>query len=308
MNPVKGAPPPRDDAARARVALVTGGSSGIGTETARGLLRLGFQVVVVGRDAQRTRDVSELLSREHSASVDHLVADFSSLRAVDELASEFLERYQRLDVLVNNAGLWHPKRTLSADGYEDTFAVNHLAAFLLTRRLEPILRQTPSARVVTVSSRLHIKVPSFDFSDVMSESHYEGIYVYAKSKLANILFSNQLAKRLKASGGTSNSVHPGSVSTNVVRDSKLLSLGARLPLPFLKNAEQGARTSVFAATAPELNGVTGCYLAPTRPARPFGRQLEPQAHVPSVAARDTQAADQLWRLSEGLVAPFSDLP
>lgn len=294
MNAANGLPPPLDPSRPERVALVTGASSGIGTETARGLLRLGYRVVVVGRDATRTREVREQLSRESAAAVDHLVADFSSLSAVDALATEFLNRYQRLDALVNNAGLWHPKRSLSVDGYEDTFAVNHLAPFLLTCRLEQLLRATPRARVVTVSSRLHVRVPSFDFADVMSEARYRGVYVYAKSKLANILFANQLAKRLKPFGCTSNSVHPGSVSTHVVRDSKWLSLGARLPLPFLKTPAQGAETSIYVATAPELDGVTGVYFADAR------------AHVPSVAAQDTQAAAQLWKLSQGLVAPFTE--
>lgn len=282
-----------------RVALITGASSGIGAETARGLSRAGYHVVVVGRSPDRTRGVCASLLRE-GGSAEYLLADFSSLAQVGAIARAFEARHPRLDVLVNNAGLWHPTRQLSHDGYEDTFAVNHLATFLLTRRLETRLTATPGSRVVTVSSRLHIKPPRFDFGDVMSEQGYEGRYVYAKSKLANVLFSNQLARHLKSRGVTSNSVHPGSVVTNVVRDSRLLSWGAKLPLPWLKNAVEGARPSLFVATAPSLIGVTGCYFASSD--RGGGRDT--QAHVPSAAARDVRAAEQLWELSDRLVAGF----
>ncbi|MGE0324213.1 MAG: SDR family oxidoreductase [Polyangiaceae bacterium] len=278
-----------------RVALVTGASSGIGLETALGLARHGHHVVVVGRDPERTQEASERI-RMAGGSAEHALADFSSLEQVVQLARAFEAKHARLDVLVNNAGLWHPVRQLSHDGFEDTFAVNHLAAFLLTRLLERCLTAVPGARVVTVSSRLHIKPKSFDFGDVMSEQNYEGRYVYAKSKLANVLFSNQLARRLKARGVTSNSVHPGSVVTNVVRDSRLLSWGAKLPLPGLISARDGALPSLFVATSPSLEGVTGTYFA-------AGPGNTAQAHVPSKAALDVRAAEQLWELSDNLVSP-----
>ncbi|MEZ4229447.1 MAG: SDR family oxidoreductase [Polyangiaceae bacterium] len=282
-----------------RVALVTGASSGIGAETARGLARAGYHVVVVGRNSVRTREVAESI-RTAGYSAEHVLADFSSLEQVREVAKAFEPRHPRLHVLVNNAGLWHPDRRLSQDGHEETFAVNHLAPFLLTRLLEGKLISTPGARVVTVSSRLHIKPPSFDFADVMSEQKYEGIYVYSKSKLANVLFSNELARRLKCHGVTSNSVHPGSVVTNVVRDSRFLSWGASLPLPWLKSPVEGARPSLFVATSPTLSGVTGCYFASS--SRGGGRDT--RAHVPSRAALDVRAAEQLWALSDRLVARF----
>lgn len=253
-------------------------------------------MVVVGRNPDRTREVAQRILTD-GGSAEHCSADFSSLAQVARVALEFEAKHSRLDVLVNNAGLWHPERQLSADGYEDTFAVNHLAAFLLTRLLERVLTDTRDSRVVTVSSRLHIKPSSFDFGDLMSEHAYEGRYVYAKSKLANVLFSNQLARRLKARGVTSNSVHPGSVVTNVVRDSRLLSWGAKLPLPGLISAREGALPSLFVATSPSLSGVTGCYFA-------AGPGDTAQAHVPSKAALDVRAATHLWELSDSLVARF----
>ncbi|MBX3184552.1 MAG: SDR family NAD(P)-dependent oxidoreductase [Polyangiaceae bacterium] len=343
------------------IAVVTGASSGIGAETALGLARAGRRVILCGRDAARTSEVASRIERDCPGQVlATLLANFSRLSDVARLADDIAKLTPRLDLLVNNAGLWHPKRTLSQDGYEDTFAVNHLAPFCLTTRLLPLLRATranvrasdekdsagpdgaivretdssgsagpdgaivretdssgsieggwtaphragassgahltdraahpPSdVRVVTVSSRLHNAVPRFDFDDVMSERGYQGLTAYAKSKLANVLFAAELARRLKRTGVTSNSVHPGSVATQVVRDSWWLSLGARLPLPILKSPKEGAATSLYVATAPELTGVTGCYFA------------NRQAHVPSRAAHDRQSAAQLWALSEELV-------
>lgn len=272
------------------VAVVTGASSGIGTETALGLACAGRRVILCGRDAQRTDEAASRIERAHPGAVlGRLRADFSSLTEVARLADEVATLTPHLDVLVNNAGLWHPRRTLSKDAYEDTFAVNHLAAFCFTTRLMPLLKATPGARVITVTSRLHLTVPSFDFDDVMSEAAYDGLRAYSQSKLANILFASELARRLKSADVTSNSVHPGSVATHVVRDSRLLSLGSRLVRPLLKSPEQGAATSLYVATAPELAHVTGCYFA------------NRQAHVPSRAARARHAALRLWSLSEELV-------
>ncbi len=276
-----------------RTALVTGASSGIGLETARELARAGHRVLLVGRDGSRLRAAVESIRESTGApSVEALRADFSSLDEVRALARDVRERCDALHVLVNNAGVWHPKRTLSKDGYEDTWAVNHLAPFLLTNLLLDRLGGGGSApaRVVTVSSRLHSSVKGIDWDDLRAERRYSGLRAYGQSKLANVLFSNELARRLGASRVTSNAVHPGDVATNVIRDHGLLSLAQRLVgRHFLLTPAEGARTTVHVATAPELETVTGEYFARCRPS------------PTSAAARDGAAAARLWDVSWEMV-------
>lgn len=279
---------------RSRVCLVTGGTSGIGTATARGLAAGGATVLLTGRSEEQAQAVAAAIREEVGhAEVHGLGADFSSLDEVRELAARVLERHPAIHVLVNNAGLWHPDRRLSRDGHEDTFAVNHLAPFLLTRLLRPALEKgalEAPARVVAVSSRLHRKEKRFDFDDPMSERRYDGMRAYRQSKLANVMFANELARRLEGTGVTSNSLHPGDVATNVVRDSPLLAWGlANIARFFMKTPEEGARTSIHVATAPELERVSGRYFRDCREARPAD------------AALDEAAAARLWALSEELV-------
>lgn len=271
-----------------KTIVVTGASAGIGRETARGLAP-GARLLVVGRNAERTRETADAL-RPSAEEVVPLLADFSSLRSVDALAEAILAHVDRVDVLVNNAGLWHQERRESAEGFEDTFAVNHLAPFLLTQRLMPALLRADAARVVTVSSRLHRKAGAFDFEDLqVTKSRYRGLRQYARSKLANVLFSFELARRLADTRVTSNAVHPGSVQTVIVRDNPFLSLGIKLVAPLLKTATQGAATSVHVASSPELEGVTGGYFADERE-----RAASPHAY-------DRAAAARLWDLSLGMV-------
>ncbi len=281
-----------DDARR--VALVTGASAGIGAETAVELGARGFFVIVHGRSAPRAEQV---LERVKSVGGDGVVqtADFSSLPSVARFAEELATSRPRLDVLVNNAGLWHQSRTLSKDGYEDTFAVNHLAPMTLTERLLPSLREAASqgqeARIVHVSSRLHIKARGMAFDDLMSErGKYRGLRVYAHSKLANILYANELAERLAGENVTSNSVHPGDVATTIVRDSKLLSLGIKIAAPFLMTAAEGAATSVHLASEDRFTGVTGKYFVNSR------------ERAPSRFALDRDAGTRLRELSLQLIA------
>lgn len=274
------------------IAMVTGASAGIGLETARGLAERGYHVVVVGRNPERTEGAVREVGRSAGTdAVESLRADFSSLEQVRGLAAAFLERHESLDVLVNNAGLWHQDRKLSQDGYEDTFAVNHLAPFLLTELLLPALGRPAAARVVNVSSRLHEKLKRFDFDDVMCERRkFKGLEVYAQSKLANVLFSNELARRLKGTPITSNSLHPGDVATTITRDNWLLNIGIKLAAPFLKSPSEGAATSLRVATDPVLATVTGRY-------------FRDEKHAPAgKAALDEAAAKRLWDLSADLVA------
>lgn len=274
-----------------KVCLVTGGSTGIGLETARGLAARGAEVIITGRHPERTAaaaaDIARSTGNEH---VTFELADFSSLDAVRTLARTVRAR-GALHVLVNNAGLWHPRRTLSHDGYEDTFAVNHLAPFLLTRSLFDLLVASAPARIVHVSSRLHAKAPGIPFDDIHLEASYprKGMAAYEHSKLANILFSNELARRLPPRV-TSNALHPGDVATSVTRQSKLVSFAQTFIRPFLKSPKQGAQTSLHVATSDALGDVTGKYFS------------DCEEKTPSPAARDEAAARRLWDLSETLTA------
>jgi NAD(P)-dependent dehydrogenase (short-subunit alcohol dehydrogenase family) len=269
------------DSLEGRIALVTGATSGIGQETAVGLAARGAQVVLVGRDRARAEAARKGVSeRSGNPRVDVLLADFASLEAVRGLAREFGERYPALHLLVNNAGVAMTSRVLTVDGYESTLAVNHLAPFLLTHLLRDRLLAGSPARIVNVASDAHKFVPGgFDFADPMSERGFRfpttvtGMRVYGMSKLANMLFTVELARRLEGTRVTTNAVHPGGVAT-------------RLALrPFFKTPAQGAETSLHVATAPELEAVNGRYFANSR------------EHASTSAARDTGAALRLWNQS-----------
>ncbi|KXK59636.1 hypothetical protein AWW66_23175 [Micromonospora rosaria] len=270
-----------------KVCLVTGGTSGIGRETAARLAELGATVVVVGRDAERGRAaVTAIRHRAPQAEVDLLTADMSSLADVRRLAAEVLGKYQRLDVLDNNAGVIMLKRQLTVDGYETMFAVNHLAPFLLTSLLRERLVDSAPARVITVSSHAHRSVTHIPWGDLA-----RGEPSYPLSKLANILFTVELAKRLTGTGVVANCLHPGLIRTQLGREAhgltKLLVAAAK---PFMGTVQTGAATPVHLATAPEAAEVTGGYFV-------RGTQTEP-----SSLARDPDAAARLWALSEELVA------
>ncbi|WP_426503655.1 SDR family oxidoreductase [Dactylosporangium sp. McL0621] len=272
---------------RGKVCLVTGGTSGIGRETAARLAELGATVIIVGRDPERGRAaVKEIRHRAPGAEVDLLTADMSSLAEVRRLAAEVLERHDRLDVLDNNAGVIMLGRRLTADGYETMFAVNHLAPFLLTSLLRERLVGSAPARVITVSSNVHSSAKQIPWDELA-----RGEPSYPLSKLANILFTAELAKRLTGTGVVANCLHPGLIRTQLGREvrgvTKLLVAAAK---PFMGTVRTGAATPVYLATAPEAAEVTGGYFF-------RGKQIEPSA-----LARDLEAAARLWTLSEELVA------
>ena len=272
------------------VCVVTGASAGIGRETARGMAERGYAVVIIGRDQTRTEEaVAYVRSHSSVGLVESRLCDFSSLDGVRNLAADLLSTQPRIDVLINNAGLWHPERRLSSDGIEDTFAVNHLAPFLLTNLLLPRLTESGSARIVNVSSRLHEKQSAFDFEDLHSTRSYHGLRAYSQSKLANVLFSTELAARLTRTGVTSNALHPGDVVSDILREKPLLRFFGRLAAPFVDSPHSASLTSVYVATAPELTGVTGGYFKKQRPAQP------------SPAASDVSQRTRLWELSAQLV-------
>ncbi len=274
-----------------RTVVVTGASSGIGLTTAAGLARLGASVALVARDRAKG-EAALAAGREASAggTPSLFLADLGSLAQVRRLAGELLAAVPRIDVLVNNAGAVHATRKQSADGIELTLAVNHLAPFLLTELLLPRLRASAPSRVVTVSSEAHRMGP-LDLDDLQARRGYSAMKVYGRSKLANVLFSNELARREAGSGVTSNSLHPGVVATGFGRNDPgwfhvLVTLGR----PFLTSAEKGARTSIHVAAAPELARVTGRYFKDRREI------------APASFARDEAVQRRLWELSERLVA------
>jgi len=271
-----------------KTVVVTGATNGIGLETALGLARLGASVVLVARDPARGEETRRAVAEAGGRDARLFVADLQSMAEVRRLAAELEGALPRIDVLVNNAGAIHMTRKSTPDGLETTFAVNHLAPFLLTNLLLPRLRASAPARVVTVASEAH-KVGALDLDDLQSEKGYSGMTVYGRSKLANILFSDELARRTAGTGVTSNSLHPGVVATGFGHnDPGLLRFAVRLLRPFLIDAKKGARTSIHVASSPELEGVTGKYFKSSRLAKPAPYAL------------DEATARRLWEASARL--------
>jgi len=272
-----------------KVVVITGATSGIGTEAARALAGMGARVVIVARDVDRgarTRD--DIISSTRNPKVDVAPCNLASQREIRGLASELRETLPRIDVLINNAGLTMAERRLTEDGIETTFAVNHLAPFLLTNLLADRLVASAPARVVTVASDAH-RGTNLDFDDLSAERGYSGWSAYCRSKLANILFNLELASRFRSSGVTANCLHPGVVATGLGRGGPLLiRLFQAVARPFLLSPERGAETVVFLASSPEVESASGGYYE-------RGRRVEPSA-----AARDRRAAERLWRVSEEL--------
>ncbi len=272
--------------------LVTGGTSGIGKATAAGLAAMGARVGITGRDPARTRAAAaDVAATSGHPAVDPFSADMSSQAEVRRLAGEVLAAYPRLDVLVNNAGGFWATRRVTADGLEHTFAVNHLAPFLLTSLLLDRLKASAPARIVTVSSGAHAS-GTINFGDLQGEHHYSGQRAYSQSKLANIMFTYELARRLDGTGVTATVLHPGVVRTGFAAEDPSPALKAFLPLirVFLKTPEQGAATSIYLASAPEADGVTGAYFVGRKP------------KTSSRSSHDAAAAARLWQVSLDLTA------
>ena len=275
-----------------RTVLVTGGTAGIGRATAEGLVLQGARVGIVGRHPDRTAQAAaEIAALRPGAQVDPFAADVSSQAEVRRLASDVLERYARLHVLVNNVGGTWATRQVTVDGLERTFAVNHLAPFLLTTLLLDRLRESAPARVVTVSSGAQ-SMGRIDVDDLQGERRYSGQRAYNQSKLANVLFTYELARRLEGTGVTATVLHPGVVRTAFGAEDPSPFFRVLTPLarPFMKTPEQGAATSIHLASSPEVEGVTGTYFANSRPRRS------------SRASYDRGTATRLWQISEDLVA------
>ncbi|WP_437893622.1 SDR family oxidoreductase [Sorangium sp. So ce124] len=272
-----------------KVCIVTGGNTGIGKETARGLAQRGAKVVLACRDTARGEAARDDIARSTGRKdVEVIALDLGSKASIRAFGERFRAAHERLDVLVNNAGVWRNSRGTTEEGLEATFGVNHVGTWLLTQDLLPLLKKSAPSRVVVLSSKLHYR-GRMDWEDLQFERRkYGTTAAYAQSKLANVLFTKALARRLEGTGVTVNAVHPGVVRTELMRDyPKLL---VKLFTLFLLTPEQGAECSLHVATAPELAGVTGEYFEKSR--------IKPAA----AEALDEAAQERLWALTEALAA------
>jgi NAD(P)-dependent dehydrogenase (short-subunit alcohol dehydrogenase family) len=278
-----------------KTVVVTGGNSGIGLETAVELARHGANVVITARDPEKgKRAVEEIKRRSGSNTVDVVVFDLASLASTRAGAAELLDRCPRIDVLVNNAGVVLTDRRETVDGFESTFAVNHLGPFLLTTLLLDRIKESAPSRIVNVASTAHRGArKGMNFDDLQNTGKYRGMRVYSESKLANILFTKELARRLEGTGVTANALHPGTVRTGYGRDGDstgLLRVGLAIGSRFFLSPEKGADTSVYLASSPDVADVSGEYF------------VKRKVRKPTAAARDAEAARRLWDVSEQLVA------
>jgi NAD(P)-dependent dehydrogenase (short-subunit alcohol dehydrogenase family) len=277
-----------------KTCLITGSTSGIGKEIAIGLAKMKANVILVGRNKAKCQATTEEIWRNASIStnknrVSYLLADLSSQDSIRQLANEFLDSYESLDILVNNAGVFLSRRFTTVDNIEYTFAVNHLAPFLLTNLLFERIKASSPSRIITTSSVAH-RGAHINFDNLQFErGRYNGVEAYRQSKLANILFTKELARRSRESGVTSNCFHPGGVRTNLVQSSPWhYRLIWAIINPFLVSPKKGADTAIYLASSSKVDGISGKYFVNRKPVSP----LE--------LADDHDAAARLWKISEEL--------
>lgn len=273
-----------------KVCLVTGATSGIGRETAQTLAQMGAQVILVGRNPKKTEETTvEIRQKTGNSAVEYLLADLSEQQQIRDLADQFKSRYNRLDILINNHGAIFFNRQETVDGLEMTFAVNHLGYFLLTNLLLDMLKASASARIVVVASDGHVD-QTLDFDDLQNERNYNVMRVYGQSKLANLYFTYELARRLAGTGVTINALHPGFVKSNIGANNfgalgsfikRIVNLGGI-------KVEEGAATSIYLATSPDVDGISGKYFVRKR------------AVKSSEVSYDEETARRLWAVSEQL--------
>ena len=277
-----------------RICIVTGANAGIGKATALGLAKMGATVVMVCRSRERGEvAMAEIKRKSGNRSVFLLLADLSSQASIRQLTASFKTQYLALHVLVNNAGVVPPKRTVTVDGFETQFAVNHLAYFLLTNLLLDILKANASARIVNIASEVHHGV-SIPFNDLQSEKSYSPRKVYAQTKLANVLFTYELARRLAGTGVTANCLHPGVIVTNLLSDYMGLPRTLRsVTTAIAAGPEKGAQVCLYLATSPELEGVSGKYFVDSATAR-----SSPESYDAGVARRLWEVSAKLTGLNE----------
>ena len=273
-----------------RVCLITGATSGIGKATAIALAKIGSTVIINGKDEKRGEEtIAEIKRISGNENVELMIADLSSLNEVRKFAGRLKGKYDKLDILINNAAVFYTSRNLSIDGIEMQFAVNHLSHFLLTNLLLETLKKSNSARIINVSSNAHYQ-GRINFDDINFEKRYFGWTVYCQSKLANVLFTYELADRLDSKQVTVNALHPGTVRTNIVGKyaSFIYRLGWNLQKPLMLPVEEGAKTSIYLASSDEVKGITGLYF------------VKCKSQKSSDMSHDKMLARKLWDLSEKL--------
>ena len=272
-----------------KVCMVTGANAGIGKATAQGLASTGATVVMVCRSRERGEAaLSEIKEQSSNDLISLLVADLSSQAEIRKLAEDFKRQHSKLHVLVNNAGIIPRKREVTVDGFETQFAVNHLAPFLLTNLLLDVLKFSAPARIVTVASDMH-RGATIDFDDLQSEHSYGPVRVYCRTKLANVLFTYELARRLEGTGVTANCLHPGVVATKLLADAMGVPGALRSTTRLIgSKPEKGAKTSIYLASSPEVEGISGKYF------------IKQKAVEPSKASSDENVASRLWKVSAEL--------
>ncbi len=283
----------REQTMQGRTCLITGATSGIGRETAVVLAEMGASVVITARDERKGREAQSEIKERSGADVDVLFADLASLADVRRLADDYKSRNDKLHVLINNAGAVNSQRLETQDGYEMTFGVNHLAHFLLTDLLLELIKSSAPARIINVSSGAHTGA-TVDFDNLHGEDGYSGLRAYGQSKLANVLFTKELARRLEGSNVTANSLHPGVVKTGFGHNmSGVMGAGLRLlhivGSPFLLSSERGAETSIHLASSPDVENVSGEYF------------VKKEAVPSNDISNDPDVARKLWDVSEQLV-------
>jgi NAD(P)-dependent dehydrogenase (short-subunit alcohol dehydrogenase family) len=276
-----------------KVVLVTGANSGIGRAASLALAKMGATVVMVARNKERGEAArSEIIRESQNGSVDLLLADLSSLESVRQLATEFQRKYSKLHVLINNAGLFNQRRHVTVDGYEDTFATNYLAPFLLTNLQLDLLKASAPSRIINVSSVGHYN-GHIKFDDLNLEKDYGGWKAYGQSKLALVLFTHELAKKLQGTGVTVNAVHPGTVATNIwSRPLGPVGFIMALPKLFMTTPKQGAETIVYLASSSEANDLNGEYLEKLK-----AKKSSDESNNEEIAQRLWDASAKLTHLS-----------
>jgi NAD(P)-dependent dehydrogenase (short-subunit alcohol dehydrogenase family) len=271
------------------VVMITGANSGIGRAASLALAKMGATLVMVARNKERGEAArSEIIRKSQNNSVDLLLADLSSLESVRQLATNFKKKYSRLDVLINNAGLFNQRRRVTADGYENTFATNYLASFLLTNLQLDLLKASAPSRIINVSSVGHYN-GHINFDDLNLEEEYGGWKAYGQSKLALVLFTHELAKKLQGTGVTVNAVHPGTVATKIwSRPFGPVGFIMALPKLFMTSPEKGAETIVYLASSSDAKGLNGEYLEKLK------------VKKSSDESYDEEIAQRLWDVSAKL--------
>jgi NAD(P)-dependent dehydrogenase (short-subunit alcohol dehydrogenase family) len=274
-----------------KVCIVTGSNSGIGKETVLALAEMGATVVMAVRDAEKGENArAEILEQTGNTKTDLMICDVASLESIREFAREFTEKYDRLDVLINNAGCTIHKREVTIDGFERTLAVNYLGPFLLTHELLTILKSSAPSRVINLTSGIHFRA-KVDFDDLQKERKYKAMDAYGEAKLMVVMYTYELARRLEGTGVSVNVVHPGFAATNMGSNMGALryKIMFKMIRPLQISAKKGAGTSVYVASSPELEGVTGKYFAKS------------QEQPSSERSYDEDEQKRLWAITEELL-------